>query len=116
MYSVNRIANFLEDVDRVYQKFFSYALSHNLYFIPTVIPGYDDRNLRGLNRPILARREGKFYEDFWGIAKKYLDPNLKMALITTFNEWHEGTEIEPSKEYGTKYLQLTKSFSLKLKK
>jgi hypothetical protein len=107
MYSANRTSNFLKNVDKVYQKFFSYARSHNLCFIPTVIPGYDDRNLKGLNRPILERREGKFYEDFWTIAKKYLDPNLKMALITTFNEWHEGTEIEPSKEYGAKYLKLT---------
>jgi len=108
MYSVNRTSNFLEDVDRVYQKFFSYAHLHNLCFIPTVIPGYDDRNLRGLNRPILERKEGKFYEEFWQIVKKYLNPSLKIVLITTFNEWHEGTEIEPSKEYGNKYLKLTK--------
>jgi hypothetical protein len=108
MYSVNRTSNFLENVDKVYQKFYNYALSHNLCFIPTVIPGYNDRNLMGLIRPILERKGGKFYQDFWQIVKKYLDPNLKMALITSFNEWHEGTEIEPSKEYGTKYLELTK--------
>ena len=110
MYSVNRTPNFLKNIDKVYQKFFSYAYLHNLCFIPTVIPGYDDRNLRGLNRPILERKEGKFYEEFWQIVKKYLDPSLKIALITTFNEWHEGTEIEPSKEYGNKYLELTKLF------
>jgi len=108
MYSVNRTSNFLKNVDKVYQKFFSYAHSKNLCFIPTVIPGYDDRNLRGLNRPILEREEGKFYKEFWQIVKKYLTPSLKIALITTFNEWHEGTEIEPSKEYGTRYLELTK--------
>jgi len=113
MYSVNRTSNFLRNLDKVYQKFYSYARSHNLCFIPTVIPGYDDRNLRGLSRPILERKEGKFYEDFWGIAQKYLDPSLKIALITSFNEWHEGTEIESSKEYGDKYLQLTKAFKLK---
>ncbi|MCX6759129.1 MAG: glycoside hydrolase family 99-like domain-containing protein [Candidatus Nealsonbacteria bacterium] len=108
MYSINRTVNFLEDVDEVYQKFFSYTRSHKLCFIPTVIPGYDDRNLSGLNRPILEREEGKFYEDFWAIAKKYLDPSLKMVLITTFNEWHEGTEIEPSKEYSNRYLEITR--------
>jgi len=108
MFSVNRTSNFLKNVDKVYQKFYNYGNSNNLCFVPTVIPGYDDKNLRGLNRPTLGRKEGKFYEDFWMIAKKYIDPSLKMVLITTFNEWHEGTQIEPSKEYGTKYLELTK--------
>ena len=116
MYSANRTLNFLKNVDKVYQKFYRYAQAHNLCFIPTVIPGYNDRNLSGLNRPTLEREEGEFYKDFWKIAKKYLDPNLKIALITSFNEWHEGTEIEPSKEYGNKYLELTKVFAKELKK
>jgi len=116
MYSANRTLNFLKNVDKVYQKFYRYARAHNLCFIPTVIPGYNDRNLSGLNRPTLEREEGEFYKDFWKIAKKYLDPNLKIALITSFNEWHEGTEIEPSKEYGNKYLELTKVFAKELKK
>lgn len=114
MYAVNRIPNFFENVDKMYQKFWSYANSHNLCFIPTIMPGYDDRNLKGLSSPILERKGGEFYKEFWRIAKKYLDPSLKIVLITTFNEWHEGTEIEPSKEYGTRYLELTQFFKRSL--
>jgi len=111
MFSVNRTSNFLKNVNKVYQKFYDYSHLHNLYFIPTVMPGYDDRKLKGLDRPYLEREKGDFYKEYWRVIKKYIDPSLKMALITTFNEWHEGTEIEPSKKHGTDYLNLTKSFS-----
>jgi len=67
MYSINRTSNFLKNVDKVYQKFYNYAYSNNLCFIPTVSPGYNDRKLSGLNRPILERKEGKFYKDFWAV-------------------------------------------------
>jgi hypothetical protein len=32
-------------------------------------------------------------------------------MITTWNEWPEGTEIEPSLEFGDKYLQITSEYS-----
>ena len=28
-----------------------------------------------------------------------------MLLVTSFNEWHEGTQIEPSEEFGYSMLQ-----------
>jgi len=115
MYMRYRTSNFLKDVDREYQKFWDYASRHSLHFIPTIMPGYNDRNLRGLTCPILQRKEGEFYKEFWKINKKYIDPTLNILLITTFNEWHEGTEIEPSQEYGFTYLELTKLLSNELK-
>lgn len=108
LYGVNRTKGFLGEVDGLYRKFSDYAKSQNLCFIPDIMPGYDDRNLMGLDRPILERENGKFYQDYWRVAKKYLDPKNPLALITTFNEWHEGSEIEPSKEYGDEYLKITK--------
>jgi len=109
MYQVKMINNFLGEVDREYKKFHKNAQQHNLIFIPTIASGYDDRNLLGLARPILERNNGEFYKDFWEIATKYIDQSLKMVVITSFNEWHEGTEIEPSSEYGKKYLKITRS-------
>lgn len=34
----------------------------------------------------------------------------QVILITSFNEWYEGTTIEPSEEYGTEYLQAIQRF------
>lgn len=109
LYSVNRAPNFLSDIERLYKKYREYAESSNLSFIPTIIPGYDDRKLNGLNRPVLERQNGKFYQKFWEIAKRYLDPSVKMVFLTSFNEWHEGTELEPSREFGREYLEITKN-------
>jgi len=33
------------------------------------------------------------------------------VMVTTFNEWFEGTMIEPSRTYHHLYLNLTKRFS-----
>jgi hypothetical protein len=84
------------------------AKQHGLAFIPNVMPGYDDTKLRGGDRPVFARQGGDFYRRGWGIAASYVSPQQPFLLITTFNEWHEGTEIEPSSQYLETYLDLTR--------
>jgi hypothetical protein len=37
------------------------------------------------------------------------------VLVTSWNEWPEGTQIEPSTTYGDFYLQLTAEFARRLK-
>ena len=73
----------------------------------TVIPGYDDTKIRkpGLNA---ARQDGQTYRVLWEEAMR-AQPDW--VLITSFNEWHEGSEIEPSWEDGDKYLKLTKEYA-----
>ena len=77
----------------------------------TVIPGYDDTKIRepGLN---VRRFDGRLYEALWEMAIE-CDPHW--VLITSWNEWHEGSEIEPSLEYGEKYIELTARFAERFK-
>ena len=58
------------------------------------------------------REDGALYQKYWQAA---LDARPDWILITSFNEWHEGSEIEPSKELGDRYLKLTSEFSRQFK-
>ena len=77
----------------------------------TVIPGYDDTKIR---KPGLAvkRYDGQLYRAQWEEAIK-ADPHW--ILITSFNEWHEGSEIEPSLQYAQLYLDLTAEYAKSFK-
>jgi len=73
----------------------------------TVIPGYDDTKIR---KPGLAveRYDGQLYRVQWDTAIK-ADPHW--ILITSFNEWHEGSEIEPSLEFKRQYIDITAEYT-----
>lgn len=77
----------------------------------TVIPGYDDTKIR---KPGLAvkRYDGQLYRAQWEEAIK---ANPHWVVITSFNEWHEGSEIEPSAQYGSLYLDLTRQYARSFK-
>jgi len=77
----------------------------------TVIPGYDDTKIR---KPGLAvpRYGGELYRAQWEEAIK-ADPHW--ILITSFNEWHEGSEIEPSVEYKEQYIRITAEYAERFK-
>jgi hypothetical protein len=72
----------------------------------TVIPGFDDRKVRNPSF-VVSRDHGveRTYDWFW---RQALATRPDWVLITTFNEWHEGSEIEPSLEYGDEFLLRTR--------
>jgi len=77
----------------------------------TIIPGYDDTKIRtpGIDA---VRLGGDTYRILWEEAIE-ADPDY--VLITSWNEWHEGSEIEPSREDGDKYLKLTAEYTRRFK-
>jgi glycoprotein endo-alpha-1,2-mannosidase len=78
----------------------------------TVTPGYDDSNV-GRDQPIvLSRDQGELYRRLWNDA---LAAHPDWVVITSFNEWHEGSEIEPSLEWGDLFVNLTREFASKFK-
>ena len=80
------------------------------------MPGYDDTPLRGTERVTINRRRGQFYRDYWTVASDFVGPDQPFLLVTSFNEWHEGTELEPSSEYGDMYLTLTRELAAGIRK
>lgn len=80
----------------------------------TIIPGYDDSKLpdRKPPRPITERHNGETYRALWEAA---IEANPDWVLITSWNEWHEGSEIEPSVENGDRELKTTAKYALRFK-
>jgi hypothetical protein len=78
----------------------------------TIIPGYDDSNIGREKVTVAGREKGELYKRLWQYA---LDANPDWVLITSFNEWHEGSEIEPSVEWGDLFLNLTREYSRRFK-
>lgn len=68
------------------------AKKANQLFIPSVGPGYIDDRVRPWNkRNTKNRHGGDYYEHMFNMA---IQSNPPVITITSFNEWHEGTQIE----------------------
>ncbi|EGB09964.1 hypothetical protein AURANDRAFT_2525, partial [Aureococcus anophagefferens] len=61
-------------------------------FVPCVSPGYDDTRVRPWNGANARSRDGgAYYDDEWRAA---VASGARRVAVTSFNEWHEGTQIE----------------------
>ncbi len=87
------------------------ALHRKKHFCSTVAPGYDDTLIRDPGF-VRERDDGQYYVDIWAAAA---EAPAYWILITSFNEWFEGTEIEPSLEHGHDYLEITRDKALRWK-
>ena len=71
-------------------------------------PGYDHSAVPGRTPLVREREGGKFYEESW---LKFLRRPSNFVMIETWNEFHEGTDIAESREYGRQYIGLTRKYS-----
>jgi len=77
-------------------------------YVATVMPGYDDRKTGRGNAFAVGRENGAYYARSWQAA---IGSAPDWIVITSFNEWPEGTYIEPSQAYGNLFLDLTAQWS-----
>jgi hypothetical protein len=74
-----------------------------------IVPGYDDTRVPGRQGAYrIARNKGKTYRVSWEGA---ISSNPEWITITSYNEWYEGSMIEPSKSYGNLYLDITRRYT-----
>jgi hypothetical protein len=85
---------------RLFPRLCAQARKLGLLCAPSVGPGYDARRATP-DRRVKPRRAGARYDEMWlGAVRARAD----MVTITSYNEWHEGTQIEPARAGRRGYL------------
>lgn len=75
-------------------------------------PGYDHTAVPGREPLIVDREGGQFYERQW---LKFLRRPTNFVMVETWNEFHEGTDVAESREYGRQYIELTGLYARRFK-
>ena len=98
--------------DKVRDKYASWAraaAAEGVAFVPDVIPGFDDTEVRPeAAHPVIPRRPELFATQLEDALELANGP-VRMVMITSWNEWHEDTSIEPSESFDLDYLTVLQS-------
>lgn len=102
-----RRSNYVEHWKEQTENWLFIARYHDTGFIPTVMPGYNDTEIKwaGRTHHEVLDLSPKEFADLCGTAPDYADPDLNAVIITSWNEFPEGTTIEPTNEYGMDRLE-----------
>ncbi len=84
------------------------ALGAPKIYVATVMPGYDDRKTGRGSAFAVGREDGAYYARSWQAA---IGSSPDWVVINSFNEWPEGTYVEPSQAYGNLFMDLTAQWS-----
>jgi hypothetical protein len=77
------------------------TLPPGAWYIPSVMPGFLAKRIGYEASTFTPRHRGETYRNQWAAALGTgIEP--KMVTITSFNEWHEGTQIEPAARNATR--------------
>lgn len=77
----------------LFKRLCSQAHAAGLLCAPSVGPGYDAR-LATRHQVVRQRNDGQTYDRMWKTA---LRAGADLVTITSYNEWQEGTQIEPAR-------------------
>ena len=93
---------FVDECRLTYMRYRVVAAEVGTHFIPGIMPGFDATGTVGgegyyvIPRDLHPGSSETVLESMRRMALPLIDPKLKLITLTSFNEWHEGTQLEPS--------------------
>ena len=109
-----KLKDSLDKVAERYRYFYYVCQDLETDFVPAVFPGFDAvgapwcyEGNNNLTTPTVKRSTSSF-RDLVTRAKSFIDNNNNMLYVTSWSEWNEGTNIEPSEQFQYKYLNALK--------
>jgi glycoprotein endo-alpha-1,2-mannosidase len=85
------------------------ARAANLVCAPSVGPGFEADRATG-DPHAKPRLKGQTYDAMWRAA---IRARADRVTITSYNEWHEGTQIEPASAAGSRLLAMSPTLQLR---
>ena len=111
--------NTLEWCERAYRSFFDAAAAHKVRTDPPItfgsaVPGFDDTYVWGWGTAprVAPRYGGKRFELTWEMS---IENDVDLVQVVTWNDWNEGSHVEPSDTFGYKYLEMNKRYAARFK-
>jgi hypothetical protein len=94
------IINWMRGLERI-------AKEHGKLFIPTIAPGFNNKYdyRTGTKAITIYRSPGGFRAYIQNVNTTF---RPRIVFLNSFNEWFEGTQVEPTKGYEFNYLEVLK--------
>jgi hypothetical protein len=90
----------------------SFADEHDLEYVPLIMPGFDDRDNEIWGEDRYAKPAPEVLDQMAAWATEYATTDL--CFVATWNDWAEGTMIEPGTydgdDFGTAYLEVLETY------
>ncbi len=103
---VRGVENWLAAVEKLFARYKAIAATVGIPFVPGVLPGYNDRGVRlNADHYVIPRTFGPLGQEadqslFQHALERHVRPFLSgessLFVVTSWNEWNEGTQIEPT--------------------
>jgi glycoprotein endo-alpha-1,2-mannosidase len=94
---------FVQSVGTRVRDFRRVAAEEGVAFVPGALPGFNDRGVRPeADHYVLphsvddASSPDSLFAQSLELAGSLVDPSLRLLTVTSWNEWHEDTQIEPT--------------------
>ncbi|HPO36941.1 MAG TPA: glycoside hydrolase family 99-like domain-containing protein [Kiritimatiellia bacterium] len=82
----------------------TYSARKEPHYIVPVGSNWDDRPRARQNALVITGKTPDLFEQHCRASLAYIDPRNKLAIIEAWNEWGEGSFIEPDTEFGFAFL------------
>ncbi len=86
--------------------------NYSVDYIPNISPAFNPKiNNPTTTNPVFPRGDTgvALFKTLCNVAKKNVSTTTRLVLIDSFNDWANGTELEPATTYGDTYLNIVKS-------
>ena len=94
-------------IDQNWQNWRDSTTMWGVDFTPVIFPGFDDKAMDSESSLYNLGNDPKFYIDLCNVAKKNMSDS-RIVLINSWNNFQLGNTLEPTEEYGTTYLEISK--------